>query len=133
MRIEELRINDIVKCKTDDNNVVRYISAMNNRGDIELNKIGGEKWETLEATISDIVPVEISDTTLKAIGAVKSPFTEEYILLVDKKEFFIKQDKFSLMWICSRLNKYRPPFVKVKYIHEIQRYLLETYMAILSF
>lgn len=133
MKIEELRINDIVKCKTDNSNVARYITEINNRGELILNKLGGEQWESLEAEISDVVPVEINEINLKAIGAVKSPFTNEYIILAGNKEFFVKPDINSSLWICSRLNKYRPPFVKVKFIHEIQRYLLETYMSVLRF
>lgn len=132
MRIEEIRINDILKCKVDGNNVVRYVTELNNRGDIILNKVGGESWESVEATIQDVVPVDISDASLKAIGAVKSPFGLEYILMAGGKEFFLKKDINSPLWICARLHKYRPPFAKVKFIHELQRYLLDTYMTTLS-
>ncbi|MBQ2396200.1 MAG: hypothetical protein II304_04035 [Bacteroidales bacterium] len=132
MRIEEIRINDILKCKVDGNNVVRYVTELNNRGDVILNKVGGESWESVEATIQDVVPVDISDASLKAIGAVKSPFGLEYILMAGGKEFFLKKDINSPLWICARLHKYRPPFAKVKFIHELQRYLLDTYMTTLS-
>lgn len=132
MKIEELRINDIVKCKTDDKDTIRYVSSMNNRGDIELNKVNGEEWEVLDASISDIIPVEINASTLKIIGAMKNPFTNEFVILADNKEFCLKPDLNTPLWICSRLNKYRPPFVKVKFIHEIQRYLLDSYMTVLK-
>lgn len=132
MRIEEIRINDILKCKVDGNNVVRYVTELNSRGDIILNKVGGESWESVEATIQDVVPVDISEASLKAIGAVKSPFGLEYILMAGGKEFFLKKDINSPLWICARLHKYRPPFAKVKFIHELQRYLLDTYMTTLS-
>lgn len=132
MRIEEIRINDILKCKVDGNNVVRYVTELNSRGDIILNKVGGESWESVEATIQDVVPVDISEASLKAIGAVKSPFGLEYILMAGGKEFFLKKDINSPLWICARLHKYRPPFTKVKFIHELQRYLLDTYMTTLS-
>lgn len=132
MRIEEIRINDILKCKVDDNNVVRYVTELNNRGDIILNKVGGESWESVEATIQDIVPVEISEQSLKAIGAIKSPFGVEFMLMTGDKEFYIKKDINSSLWLCARLHKYRPPFAKVRFIHELQRYLLDTYMTTLS-
>lgn len=132
MRIEELRINDILKCKVDGNNVVRYVTELNNRGDIILNKVGGESWESVEATIQDIVPVEISEQSLKAIGAIKSPFGVEFMLMAGDKEFYIKKDINSSLWLCARLHKYRPPFAKVRFIHELQRYLLDTYMTTLS-
>lgn len=132
MRIEEIRINDILKCKVDGNNVVRYVTELNSRGDIILNKVGGESWESVEATIQDIVPVEISEQSLKAIGAIKSPFGVEFMLMAGGKEFFLKKDINSPLWICARLHKYRPPFAKVRFIHELQRYLLDTYMTTLS-
>lgn len=132
MRIEEIRINDILKCKVDGNNVVRYVTELNNRGDIILNKVGGESWESVEATIQDIVPVEISEQSLKAIGAIKSPFGVEFMLMTGDKEFYIKKDINSSLWLCARLHKYRPPFAKVRFIHELQRYLLDTYMTTLS-
>lgn len=132
MRIEEIRINDILKCKVDGNNVVRYVTELNSRGDIILNKVGGESWESVEATIQDIVPVEISEQSLKAIGAIKSPFGVEFMLMSGGKEFFLKKDINSPLWICARLHKYRPPFAKVRFIHELQRYLLDTYMTTLS-
>lgn len=132
MRIEEIRINDILKCKVDGNNVVRYVTELNNRGDIILNKVGGESWESVEATIQDIVPVEISEQSLKAIGAIKSPFGVEFMLMAGDKEFYIKKDINSSLWLCARLHKYRPPFAKVRFIHELQRYLLDTYMTTLS-
>lgn len=132
MRIEEIRINDILKCKVDGNNVVRYVTELNNRGDIILNKVGGESWESVEATIQDVVPVEISEQSLKAIGAIKSPFGVEFMLMAGDKEFYIKKDINSSLWLCARLHKYRPPFAKVRFIHELQRYLLDTYMTTLS-
>ena len=86
----------------------------------------------LDATIQDIVPVEISEQSLKAIGAIKSPFGVEFMLMAGDKEFYIKKDINSSLWLCARLHKYRPPFAKVRFIHELQRYLLDTYMTTLS-
>ena len=99
MRIEELRINDVYRCKTDDANIVRFVSEMNNKGELILNKVGGDDWETLEATIRDIVPVDANDATFKAIGAVKGLFGVEYTLMIGDKEFFIRKDVNSPLWI----------------------------------
>lgn len=132
MKIEEIRINDVFKCKVDDDNVARKVIEINNKGDLVLSKVRGDSWETLEATIQDIVPVEISEQSLKAIGAIKSPFGVEFMLMAGDKEFYIKKDINSSLWLCARLHKYRPPFAKVRFIHELQRYLLDTYMTTLS-
>lgn len=133
MRVEEIRINEVYKCKADDNNIFRYITEINSRGDLLLNKVGGDAWEVLESTIYDIVPVEASPEAFKALGAIKSPFGVEYLLILDGKEFSIKKDINSPLWVCSRLHKYRPPFVKFRFIHELQRYLLSNYLVTLTF
>lgn len=132
MKIEELRINDIYKCKTDATNTIRFITELNSRGEVVLNKVGGESWESIEATIQDVIPVEVNDNSLKLIGAIKNPFGAEYIIMIDNKEFYIKHDINSPLWICARLHKYRPPFVKFKFMHELQRYLLDNYMTVLK-
>lgn len=132
MRIEEIRINDIYKFKTDDETTSRVVVEMNNKGELVLNKIGGESWESVEATIHEIVPIEANEITLKSIGCFKNPFGNEYKLIVADKDFCIKKDINSPLWICSRLHKYRPPFVKFRFIHELQRFLLDNYMVTLS-
>lgn len=132
MRIEEIRINDIYKLKTDDETTYRVVVEMNNKGELVLNKIGGESWESVGATIHGIVPIEANETTLKSIGCFKNPFVDEYKLIIADKNFCIRKDINSPLWICSCLYKYRPPFVKFRFIHELQRFLLDNYMVTLS-
>lgn len=132
MRIEEIRINDIYKCKVDDDNVARIVTEMNSKGELVLSKVKGESWETVEATIQDIIPISVSETTLKTIGAIKSPFEDKYIIHLNGVEFYIKRDNASNKWICAKLHSYRPQFVKFSYIHELQRFLLDKYMLTLN-
>lgn len=133
MKVEEIRINDIYRCKTDSNDTLRYVTEINNKGDLILNKVGGSDWEHIEANVADVVPVEPNDEVFKAIGAIKNPFGLEYVINVENKEFYIRRDVNSPLWVCARRNKYRPPFTKFRFIHELQRYILDTYMVSLKF
>lgn len=133
MRIEDLKINDVVKCKTDKNDNIGFVTNLSIDGLVTIQRIGSGSWDTTEAPIEDVRQVEVTEQTLQKIGALKNPLVNEFVITLNNINFAIRKDLSSQMWICSKLDRYKPPYRKARFISEIQDFLYTNYKVSFHF
>lgn len=125
MDIRDFRIGDIVQTQAEKHSNILYVVCGIHDGYVSIYELRENENYTTELKFDYICPVPITDDILLQFGATYNALTDEYKIAINN-ESTICIKRQGKQYIASYLNKYRPPFAKMCYLHELQHFVWDT-------